>query len=917
MRLPLVAALAVVAVLAGALLLLDGDDGVHTGVLESGPGRADGPGTALPAAVVLPATSEGAIEALAGAGVAPVLAVAAPERATLGPVTTGVVSGRLVDEAGSPVAGAPVHLVLTADAWGQGVLRPRGPEVIDRGHSGADGAFALAARAGARHSLTAGGSQHGRVVVVPVTAGDDLLITLPPGRRVRGTVLDEPGLLPVGGAWVGALGGDDRLLVRADDEGRFELAPVVDGTLAVAAWALGHDVGRADLSVAGADLADVALVLPPGRDVEAVVIDKLTRLPVDGARVRLVVSVDARPAGQPDPLAGRTELHAEEALAGPDGAVVFAGAPSQFFRLEAQAEGYVTAVRTRWEERRLGAAEVVVLDLEPERRLTGIVVDGEDGDPVAGARVTLADENGQLLETLSAADGGFTLVLGDWTGRGPLALEASDDAGRFARLLPKSPTAALELGLMEPLALDVDVQSGGEPVAGAQVVALSPDSPPAFAATDSAGRARLVHRLSGAGATPVSVSARHGSSASVPLEIDLAEGRPTAPLLIDLGAGDMLGGEVQDAYGLPVPGALVVLAHGPFGRTDAAGRFELAAVDPELDPLTLHVSAREHRDAQVSVAAPQQDLLVVLEPLIPWEVVVIDGATGLPMPGVAGRLRMLREDLTWDDADAGLQALSAEEGRYEVDLPGAGRYALRLWAPDRVTQESVAVDFDGLRAPLPLQVVMLRAAVLEVAVLEGSSRPVPGVTVTLFNVPASEADLPEERLREGKLRNRTQRVTGNDGVARFNLGEGGVVRVTLNQQAWAVDAPLRVDAGPPTRATVRLPSGGDLLVTVRDEQQRALGGASVVVTARGKPRPFELRRKLSVPALGDRVLFEALPAASYQVRVELRGFVTEEREIWVGGGSAIADFELRPMPPKLPGNSHGAGGAGAGAPRGG
>jgi hypothetical protein len=887
-RLPLLAALLVVLVLGGAFILLDEGPAPEAG----GRPATRGEDHEEPA-MVLPPVPDGGGEAPAGprldltGDAAPLEGLGAdPSVSMAGPQSTASVTGRLFDGSGSPVADEPVDLIADGDNWQPRLAQRLGPDVVDRTRSGRDGRFRLEARAGVMHQLTAGGERHGRKLIEPVLAGDELIITLPPGFSVSGTVVAEETGMPVAGAFAGSVTDDDGLWTLSDDDGLFSVEPVAEGLVTLGGWAPGFDVGVLEDVFAGSSGHLVAL--PPGREVLGVVSDADTDEPVAGAEVTLLVTTRSRPMDEPDPLEPFDVLGSEVTVTDELGGFRFDAAPSRSFRLEARAEGYATTIRARWEKRVLAPDETISLSMLPDQLITGEVFGGGDLDPLFGAKLTLTCPDGLLSSGISEADGSFALPVAAWSGRGPLVVEGVDGAGRYARESLKRQLDRLQLMLTVPLDLVVQVRDEDGPVAGAHVGLTSKGADPALGITDAAGAAHVVHRLAGAHVGRAWLNVRHGARASLPVEIDFGDERPSEPVVVDLDLGSSVAGLVLDAAGSPVPSALVTVSIGGMGRTDAEGRFEISPLDPEAEVFELRAEADGVRPAEAEALPGQRDVVIVVEPEVTWTVHVTDGSTGLPLEGVGGRLQYE----IWDDDGATfhntserMEASAGLIGAYTLDLPGPGRYRVAAGNADRIPVLSLPIDFDGVHEPPPLDVVLFRAAMLELEVLDTFNRPVRGMEVALVEIADHELELsPKKVVKARGKKTIDRRRTGSDGRTLFNLGEGGRVQILMSSDTWALEQPVTVLPGPPTRRVLRVPAAGDLAVEVRDASGNPLDNASVSLRSAGKPRPFDLRRNLRTDRDQGTCLFEGLPECSYRVTVSRRGFAHYEEEVYVGPG---------------------------------
>lgn len=890
-------ALGVLAVLAGAVLLLDPGPVLEP---QTSPRAAQTQGpversTALPDPRDEPASL--AAEGLAGSvgpllRAQPVQATAAPS----GPLATGRVMGRVFGPGGTPLSGVPLDLLAEEDPWLDRMQRRLGADLVDRTRSDGEGRFQLAARAGTAHRLIVGGERNVRQVLDAVAAGDVLTLTLEPGLAFRGEVLAEESGEPVPLAHVGSLTASDQLVTRADESGAFKLAPVPDAPVLLAAWAPGHDVAVNELAHPGG--TPFELLLPPGRPVTGVVLDAESALPVAGAELRLVVSLGARPAGQPDPHDGRNDVLTLTTETDEGGAFLFEGCPSRMFRLEVDAPGYASLVRRRWESRLLEADESVVLELIRDRVLSGVVLDGESNEPVVGVTVSLKGLGGPLGAVVSDGSGAFALPVERWPGEGPLVIDALDASGRRARHVVRREDFNLVLGLMPPLELQVLVLAAGQPVAGAQVALLSKDADPSLAVSDAQGLATLVHARSGPDVRRAHLSARSGGVVSLPVLLELDGELPTDPVPIDMALGSAVAGRVFDRLGSPVAGALVSASGGPFGRTDAQGAFRMFPLEPDSDgKLSLVVSAEGFATLESEAYPDDTQVQLVLDRVITWAVRIVDATTGMAPPDAGGRLQreVIHEGVpSWENtAEALMPDKGGESGDFLVELPEAGRYRVAAGARDRLAQLSVTTDFDGMHAPAPVDLFLSPAAVLELQLVDAARRPLPGVSVGVVPIPGGLMDLPESALSSGKLRGklRMQRTDGS-GKLRLQLGEGGRYRLATSKTEWLLDQPVAVYPGPATVVEARIALAGELQVSVFDEQGRPVPGASVQARCRS---PLSVKRRLRVDSGGDSTHFEALPAGVYEVSAEAKGLAKSEADVLViSGGLARLTLLMTP-----------------------
>jgi protocatechuate 3,4-dioxygenase beta subunit len=331
-----------------------------------------------------------------------------------------VLAGKVVDEQGAPVRGAEVRFVVE----GGGASF----DGMDERRTDAQGRFEITGLARRAAMVTAAleerASRLEKVDLVATPERRDLVLVLR-DASIEGVVVDSAGK-PVAGAvidsmpdhegvadqaWQDLLSLESTEEARSDAQGRFRLAPLVDGRHRLAAkWPDEHDIYLRDHDVVAAVGAkDVRLVLDPNGDVHG----------------RVVTS-----AGKP---VGRAWV----AIADGEGTLAFATPEAfdgGFFRLSQIPAGtYVVSISGNDFTRRL-VADVVVpagtsvdlgtIQVEPARTVSGRVTT-RDGRPAAGATVYLGtmlsgDErsiqierrNGLVEETSvkTGADGRFRLA---------------------------------------------------------------------------------------------------------------------------------------------------------------------------------------------------------------------------------------------------------------------------------------------------------------------------------------------------------------------------------------------------------------------------------------------------------------------------------------------------------------------------
>jgi len=299
-----------------------------------------------------------------------------------------------------------------------------------------------------------------------------------------------------------------------------------------------------------------------------------------------------------------------------------------------------------------------------------------------------------------------------------------------------------------------------------------------------------------------------------------------------------------------------------------------------------------------------------------WSGRVLDAATAQPLPEFWGQLVQETHQggaVKQRPTNARLHLVSGAPGEFWFELPGPGSYLLRLSARDYVGAISSTFEFDGLRAPPFTEMALAQAAVLEVTVLDGRNRPVPGYSVAALPwEQAEKAVVPAGDLRKKSASGRTD----DAGLARLNLGAGGTYRLAGGPGLWFDDVPVTVNPGLPLTRLYRLPPTGDLEVIVLDEQGRPLPGAMVEVRTNKDEKVHMVSRRARTGLDGDgKVLIEVLPPAAYDVSARRRNYETGRATLTVRGNVVErVTLKLQPRPPDAPGSGGSGGGPGAGIP---
>jgi len=247
------------------------------------------------------------------------------------------ISGRVIDEAGKPIAGARV--VATNASEPLPVVDPRRDGVV----TGTDGAFAIAALSAGTWRLTATAGERAPVTSVPLSVdgeharrGVELVMT--EGAVVRGTVLDATGA-PVAGAEIrvvarGFVDWRPRRQAFSGTDGTFAITGLARRAVEVVAW---HDSGAsaiAPVDLAATPKAQLTLALDVKGAISGTVVDRAGQ-PLGDAQV----------IAEPDWSGGMADRVAwsvrgvQQAVTDQGGAFRFAGLPDGAYRLRAARPG--------------------------------------------------------------------------------------------------------------------------------------------------------------------------------------------------------------------------------------------------------------------------------------------------------------------------------------------------------------------------------------------------------------------------------------------------------------------------------------------------------------------------------------------------------------------------------------------------
>ena len=576
-------------------------------------------------------------------------------------------------------------------------------------------------------------------------AGETLALelVLRPGLVLSGVVRDESGaplervelqaFARSNSVWTSANWRD----ARSEANGSFLVGALAGGEVELRAELDGHEplvreLGRLE---EGASVRDLVLVLARGTSISGTV-----RWP-DGspAEATLVLSphlTSTRWKSERDDVSGSSDA---------SGAFSINGLSQEFYRVTARAlkteevriesetvESEITGKSRPKKQRTHWSAEIdpvkagtgdLVLTLSTGLAVSGRVVD-DLGAPLADFAVAADriepgpdgfDMGGVLARSFRDTDGSFRMegfAPGEW------------EVWSLCRDHALSERVRLTLPGGEPVVLVVPRESavrgrvldpGGAPVARAALEANREDAGRSQAfefdregvadehgefELDDLGPGRFVLRAHGSTFAP-----------SEPQVLELRAGETLTDIVLRLRPGGTVLGELVDAGGRAQAGRMVSISdHEGFHaspETDAEGRFRAGGVPPGEFFLWAETLEGIRLQQQVTLAEGET-VRVRLAP--PDGTVRLHGqvrAGGEPLVSAQVHARAVREEER-SSARASSSSRTDEQGAYEIQLPGSGRYWLTIQGDDdtslswRVTLEAPAVEALRFDVSIPL-----------------------------------------------------------------------------------------------------------------------------------------------------------------------------------------------------------------------
>ena len=721
----------------------------------------------------------------------------------------GSIAGRVIDDAGEPVADAYVG------------ARWRGPDFRNLGkhtRSAEDGRYRLSGldvdglldtvkvqlphyAPASKQSVRVG--EEGVDFVLQRTGGVTGLVLLPDGlpaisfriaaRSETGTMgAEDPGLMARRLAGVA-----DQSRSVNDSEGRFTLRSLAPGRYTVSASAnRAAPVHRSGLTVFGGELTDVGtLTLREGQRVRGRVLSMEDESPVPGVVLQVVSPALLSYGGPTRPLA--------TARSDTAGEFVFESLEPGSFSVTTEHPDFSPAEASLRLEEGLESPELV-LRLGRGGTIRGTVWD-DAGQAVHGARLVLSE--GSLMKQSASAvadeEGGFLfdkLQPGDYF-VSLLAGSGAADLRTKQATVEEHKTSVVNFGEEPPIRLRGRLLRQGEPLGG-WVLLFILDGGSKTVQADSDGSFEV--GLSQAGTYAVQLSSGQGLAPSQTKTVQLVvPDEPEVYRDIEI-EGSSIRGQVLDADRRPVNDAVVraattagsATATPPvLGRTDADGLYTLMGLEPGAYRMTVHASGfapfERHPVVVEDGADLRQDFTLEEGRRLRGRVVGPRGrglARALIFVARAGMQEIDSPSGIATDAN-GVFEVSVREGAVDLHVLAEG------WAPGRAAGVQASGDPDEIAVVIALT----SGGRLRVRVAGPEEEPISGAQILLRPLDPSPGVILA-------LVFRPPRATDSSGETAIDSLAPGSYEVALTGRPEVTPVRVEISDGAATTAVLVLPA---------------------------------------------------------------------------------------------------------------
>ena len=618
-------------------------------------------------------------------------------------------------------------------------------------------------------------------------------------------------------------GSAGRTKVRALGQGRFEISEILPGRYDVTLLPSRHrEIEVSGLRVPPGAAIDLGTrIARSGNSVSGYVLDDLGD-PIDGAQLEGTYLSDGK---------SMTRTAKSEA----DGGFVLGGLTDDpLLLLKIEAAGH-----TARHERRVDTNQD---NLEYVLERVGIVrgrVLLENGDPGIRVEASLQPESGSGL---SPARRNRTIAKGDEEGRFEIT-DASPGA-HYLRLTARGAKPRKVKNVVVEAGATTDVGTyrlerglqfsghvldarDGSPIVGAAVRAASADgglggraATLGTATTDDDGR----FVVEGLEPGRLVATATHVDYAAEKVELVLEEDEPLDEVTMQLGQGGTLRGSVRDESGRPSPGrAIGLIEEGAFTpndatvRTDESGEYRVERVrpatyrvvlypDPSGDVMSIRQKSATIRAARETVVDFDNEARITLNGLLTREGRPVGEVTVLLIPSAGAGV---------------LQARTASvdiSGRFELGLNQPGGYNVIV----QDLQQGAIVGRTRIEVPdepVVTKEIVLQSGTILGTVLDGSGDPIADAVVS--------ATL--QGARAGEIGSSTTARVGADGSYRIEGANDGIYTVTAIADGYSIatENVNVADSATVDGVDFRLEPSRELHGQVVDELGRGVPGALV------------------------------------------------------------------------------------------